>query len=131
MFEIRCRFIIFYFFIVVVLTGALYATGQTSDLEGIWDPVKYIGLDEIKPGMKAYCLTEYGLAGIEKFGMEVVDVVRGINPSSGPGSKDAILVKGTDERFIHTGPVAGCSGSLAGGYQYCVQTGGFGAPAKR
>ena len=111
MLEIRCRFFIFYFFIVVILTGSLYATGRTSDLEGIWDPVKYIGLDEIKPGMKAYCLTEYGLAGIEKFGMEVVDVVRGINPSSGPGSKDAILVKGTDERFIHTGPVAGCSGS--------------------
>ena len=27
-----------------------------------------------------------------------------------PG-RDAILVRGTDERFIHTGPVAGCSGS--------------------
>ena len=61
--------------------------------------------------MEAYCLTEYGVAGIEKFGMEVVDVVRNINPSSGPGSIDAILVKGTDERFMHTGPVAGCSGS--------------------
>jgi hypothetical protein len=111
MLEVKCRSIIFFFFIVVVFAGALYATGQSSDLEGIWDPAKYISLDEIKPGMKAYCLTEYGLAGIEKFGMEVVDVVRNINPSSGPGSKDAILVKGTDERFIHTGPVAGCSGS--------------------
>jgi hypothetical protein len=111
MLEVRHRFIIFRFFIVVVLTGALYTTGQTRDLEGVWDPAKYIGLDEIKPGMEAYCLTEYGLAGIEKFGMEVVDVVRNINPSSGPGSKDAILVQGTDERFIHTGPVAGCSGS--------------------
>jgi hypothetical protein len=111
MLEGKHRFILFCFCIVAVLTGALYATGQTSDLEGVWGPAKYIGLDEIKPGMKAYCLTEYGLAGIEKFGMEVVDVVRGINPSSGPGSKDAILVKGTDERFIQTGPVAGCSGS--------------------
>jgi hypothetical protein len=111
MFKVRCSFILFCFCIVVLLTGALYAEGQPKGLQGVWDPARYIGLDEIKPGMKAYCLTEYGVAGIEKFDMEVVDVMRNINPSSGPGSRDAILVKGTDERFIHTGPVAGCSGS--------------------
>jgi hypothetical protein len=104
-------FILFRFFTVVFLTGTLYAASHTEGLEGVWDPARYISLDEIKPGMEAYCLTEYGVAGIEKFSMEVVDVVRNINPSTGPGSKDAILVKGTDERFIHTGPVAGCSGS--------------------
>ncbi|MHC4324854.1 MAG: hypothetical protein ACYSUX_11345 [Planctomycetota bacterium] len=111
MLKVRQNFILFRFFLVIVLTGALYAAGESGGLEGIWDPAKYIGLDEIKPGMEAYCLTEYGVAGIEKFGMEVVDVVRNINPSSSPGSIDAILVKGTDDRFIHTGPVAGCSGS--------------------
>jgi hypothetical protein len=111
MFKVRCNFILFCFCIVVFLTGALYAAGQPKGLQGVWDPARYIGLDEIKPGMKAYCLTEYGVAGIEKFEMEVVDVVRNINPSSSPGSRDAILVKGTDERFMHTGPVAGCSGS--------------------
>jgi hypothetical protein len=115
-------FKVFCFCIAVVLAGTVYAAngaglpvgnpaGASNSLEGIWDPAKYISLDEIKPGMKAYCLTEYGVAGIEKFGMEVVDVIRNINPSSSPGSRDAILVKGTDERFIHTGPVAGCSGS--------------------
>lgn len=111
MLKVRQNFILFCFCMSVVLTGVLYAGGKTEDLEEVWDPARYIGLDEIKPGMEAYCLTEYGVAGIEKFSMEVVDVVRNINPSSGPGSKDAILVKGTDERFIHTGPVAGCSGS--------------------
>jgi hypothetical protein len=115
-------FKMFCFCIAVVLAGSVYTAceaglsgGNRAEapnvIKGIWDPVKYISLDEIKPGMEAYCLTEYGVAGIEKFGMEVVDVVRNINPSSGPGSRDAILVKGTDERFIHTGPVAGCSGS--------------------
>jgi hypothetical protein len=111
-------FKVFSFCIAVVLAGSVYTANgsgnpaeSSSSLEGIWDPAKYISLDEIKPGMKAYCLTEYGVAGIEKFGMEVVDVIRNINPSSSPGSRDAILVKGTDERFIHTGPVAGCSGS--------------------
>ncbi len=115
-------FKMFYFCIAVVLAGSVYTAGEVglsgenraeapNALEDIWDPAKYISLDEIKPGMEAYCLTEYGVAGIEKFGMEVVDVIRNINHSSNPGSRDAILVKGTDERFIHTGPVAGCSGS--------------------
>jgi hypothetical protein len=116
MLELRQNFILFCFcipmsFVGMVLAGAVYAAGVPKGLEDIWDSDRYIGLDEIKPGMEAYCLTEYGVAGIEKFGMEVVDVIRDINPSSGPGSKDAILVKGTDERFMHTGPVAGCSGS--------------------
>jgi hypothetical protein len=97
--------------ILVFLTGLGRAAGTPAGLEGVWDPARYISLDEIKPGMKAYCLTEYGPAGIEKFDMKVVDVVRNIGPSSGPGSRDAILVEGTDKRFVHTGPVAGCSGS--------------------
>jgi hypothetical protein len=42
--------------------------------ESLWSSSKYISIEEIKPGMKAYCLTEYGTAGIEKFGMEVVDM---------------------------------------------------------
>jgi hypothetical protein len=111
MLELRQNFILFCFCAVIVLAGAVYAAGRPHGLEDVWDSDRYISLGEIKPGMEAYCLTEYGVAGIEKFSMEVVDVVRNINPSSSPGSKDAILVKGTDERFIHTGPVAGCSGS--------------------
>ena len=99
------------FCISVFWAGLGYTAEAPEGLEGTWNPAKYIRLDEIKPGMKAYCLTEYGRAGIEKFSMKVVDVVRNINPSSGPGSRDAILVEGTDKRFVHTGPVAGCSGS--------------------
>jgi len=104
----RLLFLTFYFSIIfsaVVLQSKTEA-GEAKTLEGIWDPAKYISLDEIKPGMEAYCLTEYGLSGIEKFGLEVVDVVRDVRPDM-----DLIYVKGTDERFIHTGPVAGCSGS--------------------
>jgi len=117
MLKIRQNFLLFAFCISVFLAvslSAAYGAGfsgpdkaaGSNALKNIWDPAKYISLEEIKPGMEAYCLTEYGLAGIEKFGLEVVDVVRDI----GPG-RDAIFVKGTDERFIHTGPVAGCSGS--------------------
>ncbi len=98
-------------YIFAVLAGLPCLAGQDQaaipeGLEDIWDPARYIGLDEIRPGMEAYCLTEYGVDGIEKFGLRVVDVVRNVAPR-----KDAIMVEGTDERFVHTGPVAGCSGS--------------------
>ncbi|MHC4259387.1 MAG: hypothetical protein ACYSTF_03085 [Planctomycetota bacterium] len=80
--------------------------------EGL-DRRKYIGLDEIRPGMRAYCLTSYKGTEIERFDLEVLSVVRKLGPAvpPRPSSRDAILVQGTDERFIHTGPVAGCSGS--------------------
>jgi len=104
------RLLLFTFYFLVIFSAAVLQSetkaAQAGILEGIWDPAKYISLDEIKPGMEAYCLTEYGLAGIEKFGLEVVDIVRDMDPG-----RDAILVKGIDERFIHTGPVLGCSGS--------------------
>lgn len=117
MFILKRNFLLIVVYISAVLTAPLCFAGEPalsganvqavpSGLEGLWDPAKYIGLDEIKPGMKAYCLTEYGVAGIERFDMEVIDVVRNMEPG-----KDAIMVRGTDERFIHTGPVAGCSGS--------------------
>ncbi|MBU1260666.1 MAG: hypothetical protein KKE31_04405 [Planctomycetes bacterium] len=70
------------------------------------DKNKYITIDEIAPGMDAVCLTVYKGVEPEKFSLKVVDVVRNIRPG-----RNAILVMGTDERFIHTGPVAGCSGS--------------------
>jgi len=70
------------------------------------DKGKYITIDEVEPGMEAYCKTVYKGTKIEKFDLEVLSVVRNISPG-----KDAIIVQGTDERFIHTGPVAGCSGS--------------------
>ena len=70
------------------------------------DRSKYISVDEVRPGMAAYCLTVYKGVEIENFELEVINVIRNFRPG-----RDVILVKGKDERFIHTGPVAGCSGS--------------------
>lgn len=111
-------FIIFITFSGVISPLATHGATNTSDSrtkipkgsESLWNSSKYIGVEEIKPGMKGYCLTEYGTAGIEKFGLEVVDVVLNMNTGR-EIMGDVILVKGTDERFISTGPVAGCSGS--------------------
>ncbi len=82
------------------------APPSKSSAKDLWDPAKYISIDEITPGMKAYCLTCYSGTKIEKFDLDVISVVHNIEPG-----RDAILVQGTDKRFIYTGPVAGCSGS--------------------
>src|SRR4030042_2171201 len=117
MIKTRQSFILLSFCISLLLGGSLYATDETAlpggsitvipkGLEGLWNPAKYISINEIKPGMKAYCLTEYGVAGIEKFSMEVVDIIHNMN-TGGEILGDVILVRGTDERFIRTGPGAG------------------------
>ncbi len=67
---------------------------------------EYIDIDEIVPGSEAYCLTVLEGTTIERFPLKVVDVVK----NSEPG-KDIFLVVGTGERFKHTGPVKGHSGS--------------------
>ncbi len=70
------------------------------------DRSRYIGLDEIRTDMEAYCLTVLKGNEIEKFPMKILSIVRNFEPK-----RDAILVVGTDERFIHAGPIHGCSGS--------------------
>jgi hypothetical protein len=73
---------------------------------GGWDPNKYISIDQVERGMKAYCLTVYNGTEVEKFDLEVLSVVRNLAPG-----RNAILVQGTDERFVRAGPIGGCSGS--------------------
>jgi hypothetical protein len=103
----------FYIFSLLVLVcsfcranDGLNKAGSPNLMEGVWDSTKYISIDEIRPQMEAYCLTTYKGTQIEKFGLEVLSVIHNVEPG-----RDAILVQGTDERFIHSGPVWGCSGS--------------------
>jgi hypothetical protein len=96
---------------ILVCLGAwggisLGADASQAVADGLWDPQRYIGIDEIQRDMEGYCLTDYGDAGIEKFAMKVVNIVRDYEPGH-----NLILVMGLDDRFKHTGPVAGCSGS--------------------
>ena len=51
------------------------------------DKSKYIGIDEIRPDMDAYCLTVLKDTNIEKFELKVLSVVRNFRPG-----RDAILV---------------------------------------
>ena len=98
------RRVVVYLFAVLSTLGLAAYGQEAADSDS--DAQRYIGVEEIEPGMEAYCLTDYGEAGIERFSLKVVDVIRNIDPGH-----DAILVMGTDDRFKHTGPVGGCSGS--------------------
>ncbi len=104
--SVFCFSLILFVFVCSVSSAESSKKGIPSVIKDIWDPAKYISVDEVKPGMEAYCLTIYEGTEIERFELDVISVVRDISPG-----KNAILVQGTDERFIHTGPVGGCSGS--------------------
>jgi len=94
-------------FSLALWAGRAFGSTERPALpEGLWDPQRYIGIDEIERGMEGYCLTDYGEAGIEKFPVRVESIIRGYEPGH-----DLILVMGLDERFKRTGVVAGCSGS--------------------
>ncbi len=89
--------------LIVVLLCLLSVTSVSfavADAEG------YISIDEIQPGMEAYCLTVFSGLEVERFELKLLSVVRGVQPG-----QDMILVVGTDERFQHAGTVHGCSGS--------------------
>lgn len=63
-------------------------------------------LAEVKPGMKGYGSTVFAGTKPERFNVEVVGVLRNFLPR-----QDIILVRSDDPRLIHSGIVAGMSGS--------------------
>ena len=86
--------------VLLILALGVQAVGFALDTS------KYIGIDEIRPDMEAYCLSVFSGTKVEKFGLKILSVVRGTKPG-----QDMILVLGTDERFQHSSAVHGCSGS--------------------
>jgi hypothetical protein len=73
---------------------------------GELDRERYIGTDEIKEGMEAWCFTVLRGQEIERIPIEVLSVIKNDMPG-----RDTILVTSPDERFKHAGPIQGCSGS--------------------
>jgi len=90
----------------MILSGLVLLALSVSVAGSELDKSRYITLDEIRTDMDAYCLTVFTGSKIEKFPLKILSIVRDFEPK-----RDAILVVGTDERFIHAGTVHGCSGS--------------------
>ncbi len=93
------------FRLILLLVFILLSASASGGSEQL-DNSRYITIDEIQAGMKGYCLTCLKGTEVEKFDLEVISVVLSMN-----AGRDAILVKVDDERFIHAGVIAGCSGS--------------------
>jgi hypothetical protein len=70
------------------------------------DKNKYIGVSEIKAGMRGYCLTCLKGTEADKFELEVLSIIHNFNPA-----RDTILVKCEGSQFEHAGVIAGCSGT--------------------
>ncbi|MCP4452407.1 MAG: hypothetical protein GY809_13170 [Planctomycetes bacterium] len=96
------------YFLIVCFGVAVQGQARTNPdpAASLWDNTRYIDVDDVKPGMPAYCLTCYSGTTVERFDLDVISVIHDMAPG-----QDVILVKGIDERFIKTGPVQGCSGS--------------------
>jgi hypothetical protein len=86
---------------------ALQAAGEDSVSQAtLFDPARHMHLSEVQPGMKGYGLTVFQGTKIEKFGVEVIDVVKNFNPKY-----DVILVRCEGDLLEHSGAIEGMSGS--------------------
>jgi hypothetical protein len=74
--------------------------------KSLFDPARDMRVADVRPGMKGYGLSVFSGTKIEKFDVEVVDVIKDFNPKY-----DAILIRCPQQFLQHTGPIAGMSGS--------------------
>ncbi len=89
--------------LAVVLVGSAAAQTQPQSL---FDPSRDLRIAEIHPGMKGYGLSVFRGTKIEKFDVDVVDVIKDFNPKY-----DAILIRCPQDFLKNTGPIEGMSGS--------------------
>ena len=87
-------------------------------------PIATMPVSKIKPGMKGYALTVFFGTEPDRFDIEVIDIIPDYRTNM-----DAIVFRSNDPRLVHSGVVAGMSGSpifidnklvgaLAYGYPY-------------
>jgi hypothetical protein len=94
---------------VASATGAAMpavASPATQPAQSLFDPARHMRVADVRPGMKGYGLSVFTGTKIEKFNVEVVDVVKDFNPKY-----DVVLIRCDDPFLEHTGAVEGMSGS--------------------
>lgn len=89
------------FGIITFCLMALEANGQIK-----WDPMKFMPLSEIKPGMVGEAYTVFSGTTVEKFNFKVVSIEHNFAPQW-----HVIWVRGSGENFERTGGAGGMSGS--------------------
>lgn len=92
--------------IVLLFAGVRVAPADSPAPKTLFDPARYMRVSDVKAGMKGYGLSVFKGTKIEKFDVEVIDVVKDFNPKY-----DAILIRCPQDFLKETGPIAGMSGS--------------------
>ncbi|MGA3066476.1 MAG: hypothetical protein ABSF29_06470 [Tepidisphaeraceae bacterium] len=92
--------------LAVMLCAAAGLRADTTQPATLFDPARHMHVSEVRPGMKGYGLTVFQGTKIEKFDVEVIDVVKNFNPKY-----DAVLIRCLGDYLQHTGSIAGMSGS--------------------
>src|SRR5882757_9700821 len=80
--------------------------GDEPAMPSGFDPARHMRVSEVRAGMKGYGLSVFSGTKIEKFDVEVIDVLHNFNPTY-----DVVLIRATGQNLEHTGAVAGMSGS--------------------
>ena len=90
----------------MLATARLFAAPQTQPAD-LWDDSRYIHVADVKPGMVGYGLSCFSGARIDKFDVQVVDVMQNlVNPKC-----DVVLINCGGDYLQHVGSVEGMSGS--------------------
>src|SRR5688572_27568060 len=90
----------------LILACALLVLAKVARADDPLDRTKFIGVEELKPGMKAVGKTVFTGRRIEDFELEIVGVVPG-----GKAEGAMILARALGPRLEHDGIAAGMSGS--------------------
>jgi hypothetical protein len=94
----------------LLFTTAVSATSRAADVEKTaplkLDRSRFMGVDELKPGMTGYGLSVFSGTTIDTFHVEIVAVRHNYFPQS-----DMILAKGSGKGLEQAGIAAGMSGS--------------------
>ncbi|MFN4242972.1 MAG: hypothetical protein ACK4PI_07015 [Tepidisphaerales bacterium] len=75
-------------------------------LPALFDPDRHLRVADVRPGMTGYGLTVFRGTAIERFEVEVIDVLRNFAPGA-----DAVLIMAKGDFLRHSGSIAGMSGS--------------------
>ncbi len=92
---------------LVILFLCLAGPALCAPMNSKWfDPSKHLAFNKVKPGMKGYGLSIFYGTKIERFNVEVKDVIYNFEPK-----RNAILVILTGQDLQRTGVIQGMSGS--------------------
>lgn len=84
----------------LLLMGVFLFCGwaKAGALPPAFDPVRHMSVDEVHPGMKGYGLSVFHGTAIEKFQVQVVDILHNFNPQG-----DVILIRCSGQNLEQIG----------------------------